>query len=92
MPRVPELAEELTELKFKSWFRDSEDCVRNVFLFVFFRVCLFVCLFVFSRAAPEAYGGSQARGQIGAVAASLRQSRSNSGSEPTPQFMATLDP
>ena len=29
----------------------------------------FFCLFVFSRAAPEAYGGSQARGWIGAVAA-----------------------
>ena len=43
-----------------------------------------------------AYGGSQARGLIGAVAASLRQSHSNVGSEPrlrpTPQLTATLDP
>ena len=40
---------------------------------------MFVCLlvFVFSRAAHEAYGGSQARGQIGATAAGLRQSHSN---------------
>ena len=35
------------------------------------------CLFVFSRAAPEAHGGSQARGRMGAVAASLRHSHGN---------------
>ena len=34
------------------------------------------------RAAPAARGGSQARGRIGAVAAGLRHSHSNSGSEP----------
>ena len=39
-----------------------------------------VCLFAFSRATPAAYGGSQARGQIGAVAASLHHSHSNAGS------------
>ena len=43
-----------------------------------------------------AYGGSQARGPIGAVAASLRQSHSNVGSEPslqpTPQLLAMTDP
>ena len=52
--------------------------------------------FVFSRAVPATYGGSQARGLIGATAASLHQSHSNSGSEPrfrpTPQFTATQDP
>ena len=36
--------------------------------------------FVFSRAAPLPYGGSQARGLIRAVAASLRQSHSNAKS------------
>ena len=36
----------------------------------------FVCLFVF-WAAPVAYGGSQARGRIRAVAASLHHSHSN---------------
>ena len=50
----------------------------------------------FSMAAPAAYGDSQARGLIGAVAASLHQSHSNIGSEPrlrpTPQLTATLDP
>ena len=43
-----------------------------------------------------AYGGSQARGLIGAVAAGLRQRHSNAGSEPhlqpTPQLMARPDP
>ena len=51
--------------------------------------CLF--LFVF-RATPAAYGGCQARGQIGAVAASLLHSHSNKGSEPrlrpTPKLIA----
>ena len=49
------------------------------------------CLFLW--AAPAAYGGSQARGRIGA--AGLRQSHSNAGSEPclqpTPQLTATPD-
>ena len=47
-------------------------------------------------ATPVAYGGSQARGLTGAVAAGLRQSHSNSGSklhlQPTPQLTATPDP
>ena len=55
-----------------------------------------VCLFCIFRAIPTAYGGSQPRGWIGAVAAGLCQSHSNSGSEPclqhTPQLTATLDP
>ena len=53
--------------------------------------CLTYCLF---RAAVVAYGGSQARGQIGAAAPSL--CHSSTGSEPclrpTPQLTATLDP
>ena len=40
----------------------------------FFLFCLF-------RAAPAAYGGSQARGRIGAVAAGLHHSQSNTGSK-----------
>ena len=39
----------------------------------------FFCLFAFSRAAPPAYGGSQARGRIGDVAAGLCHSHSNAG-------------
>ena len=52
--------------------------------------------FFLFRATLVAYGSSQARGQIGAVAAGLRQSHSNAGSEPhlqpPPQLMATPDP
>ena len=51
---------------------------------------------VFSRTALAAYGSFQARGRIRAVAASLHQSHSNSGSkpclQPIPQLTATLDP
>ena len=56
----------------------------------------FICLFAFSRAAPVTYGGSQARGLIEAVAASLCQGHSKARSElspqPTPQLMAMPDP
>ena len=38
---------------------------------------VFFCLFAISRAAPAAYGGSQARGRMGAVAASLCQRHSS---------------
>ena len=37
-------------------------------MFIFY-LFIYFCLFAFSRAAPAAYGGSQARGQIGAAAA-----------------------
>ena len=67
-------------------------CLKDVFHIYLF-IYLFFCLF---RAAFVAYGGFQARGQIGAVAASLNHSHSNVGSEPhlrpTPQLMAMLDP
>ena len=39
---------------------------------------LFFCLF---RATPQAYGGSQARGQTRDIAAGLRHSQSNGGSK-----------
>ena len=62
--------------------------------FILFYYFIF-CLFAISWAAPTAYGGSQARGPIGAVATSLCQSHSNAGSEPrlqpTPQLTATPD-
>ena len=67
--------------------------VTNVDLF--FRSSFFF-FFVLFRVAPVAYGGSQARGPIGAVATGLHHSHSNAGSEPhlqpTPQFMAMPDP
>ena len=53
----------------------------------------FFCLF---RAVPAAYGGSQARGRIGAIATGLRHSHSNTRSEPClrpiAQLMAMPDP
>ena len=54
-------------------------------------IFLFVCLY---RAAPMAYGGSQAKGLIGATATSQchYHSHSNARSEPTPQLTATSDP
>ena len=64
---------------------------KNIFLFF----CLF-CLFCHFLGRSTAYGGAQDRGLNGAVAASLRQSHSNRGSElrlrPTPQLRATPDP
>ena len=42
------------------------------------------CLFAFAGVAPVAYGGSQAKGLIEAVAAGLHQSHSNAGSQPLP--------
>ena len=45
-------------------------------------ILLFIYFSVFFRATSTAYGDSQARGLIGAVATSLRQSHSNAGSKP----------
>ena len=56
----------------------------------------FFFFFYLSRATPAAYGSSQTRGPIRALAASLHHSHSNAGSElhlwPTPPFMAMPDP
>ena len=46
---------------------NDEDWADSFFFFFFFG------FFVFSRATSVAYGGSQARGPIGTVAASLHQ-------------------
>ena len=65
----------------KLWWHIKDG--RVLYLFIF-------CLFVFSRAIPAAYGGSQARSLIEATAAGLRQSHSNSGYkwcvQPTPKL------
>ena len=60
--------------------------------------CNFIYIYIYIllfRATPVAYGGSQARDQIGAAAAGLHQSHSNARSEPhlqsTPQLTATPD-
>ena len=56
-------------------------------------VCLFVSFFLsflLSTSALVAYGGSQARGQIGATA--VGPSHSNTGSKPCPQPIPQLTP
>ena len=67
------------------------------FLNVFsFSLSLFFFFFFFFWAAHMTYEGSQARGLIGAVAASLHHSHSNTGSklhlQPTLQLTAMPDP
>ena len=63
-------------------------CLPTIYLFYF----MFFCLF---RASPKAFGGSQARGRIRAVAAGLCHSYSQAGSkprlQPTPQLTVTPD-
>ena len=53
-------------------------------------------VFVFLGAAPMAYGGSQARVRIGAVASGPCHRHSNTSSkprlQPTPQLTVMLDP
>ena len=48
---------------------------------LFFLCFFFFFSFLLFKAAPAAYGGSQARGHIGAVATGLRHSQSNAGSK-----------
>ena len=59
-------------------------------------IYLFFAYFFVEVAVPVANGRSQARGRIGATAASLRHGHSNMGSEPhlrpTLQLTAMLDP
>ena len=68
-------------------------CLR---VWVWFQQCSFFVFLPFLGRLPAAYGGSQTRGLIGAVATGLLHSHSNAGSEPPlrpiPQLMATLDP
>ena len=72
-------------------YSDSHSKRRNIFICSLFLFCLFVFLFVFVfRAASEAYGSSQARGQIGGVTDVLHHSHSSMGSKlclwPIPQL------
>ena len=73
---------------------NSEYSCFHLILSSYFFLSFFFLLFF--RAAPVAYGGSQARGPIRATAASLCYSHSNTRSkphlQPTPQITATPDP
>ena len=59
-------------------------------------IYFFFLSFCLLRATPEAYGGSHARGLIGALAAGPHQSHSNTRSKPslrpTPSLTAMPDP
>ena len=59
-------------------------------------VCVFMFFVLLFMATPEAYGGSQARGLIGATEAVHSHSHSNARSEtclrPTAEFTAMPDP
>ena len=52
----------------------AADC-QIFYLFIYLFVCLFIyfCLLPFLGLLPPAYGGSQARGLVGATAAGLNQ-------------------
>ena len=55
---------------------------KKILFFLSFFVVVVVVVVAISWAAPTAYGGSQARGPIRAVAAGLHHSHSNARSEP----------
>ena len=64
--------------------------------YIYIHTHYYIYIYSLFRATLATYGGSQARGRIGATAASLHHSHSNAGSkphvQPTPQLMATPDP
>ena len=86
LPNITQLRK-LQSLDLNSYLPDT-----NLHSFV---VVVFFFFFSF-RAAFVAYGVSQARGLIGAVAANLHYNHSNTGFkprlQPTPQLTAMLDP
>ena len=92
--RAALLVETATKAHLRS--RGTELEPTSLFYFILVYFILFYFIFNLFRAALMAYGGSQARGQIGAVATDLQHSHSNTGSEPclgpTPQFTTVPDP
>ena len=70
--------------------------LREIHKFVISISFSFLFFVLFFRDAPVAYGGSQARGQIGAAAVALHHSHRNTRAElhlpPRPQLRAMLDP
>ena len=80
---------------FVKWWINNQTCLvpQNTLVHSELRISFFFFFGLF-RAPTTAYGGSQGKGWIKAVAASLGHSntRSEPHLRPTPQFMATLDP
>ena len=86
--RRSSINKEKTELIIRNAGRKEEGyCVLFVFWFFFF---------LLFRATLATHGGFQPRGRIGAIAASLHNSHSNTGAKshlrPTPQLTALKDP
>ena len=101
--RLLNLPEDLGPQDLKYFLFQNEEFTRGHSPCIFEKVTqlikmifFFFVFLLFLLAAPSAYGGSQARGPIGAVANGPGQSHSNAGSkprlQPTSQFMAMLDP
>ena len=92
--RAALLVETATRAHLRS--RGTELEPTSLFYFILVYFILFYFIFNLFRAALMAYGGSQARGQIGATDASLHHSHSNARCEPclqpTPQLTTTPDP
>ena len=80
---------------FSSWCSPDaykqETVLPFLFLWLLVYGCIYTYFFIFFRAALEAYGGSQARGRIEAVAASLHHHHSNARSESCLQPTTTGD-
>ena len=75
--------------------KNSISCCFHLFILLDTSLNFFLFCFVFFWAAPVAYGGSQPMGLIGATAAGLCHSQSNTRSEPylpAPQLIAMPDP
>ena len=56
--------------------------LHEIIIIIIIIIIIFIFIFCLFTAASTAYGGSQARGQIRAVASGLRHSHSNARSEP----------
>ena len=77
----------------KITFMSSQNSI-PFFFYTRFLIFFNYYYYLLFRATPAAYGGSQARGRIGATAANWCHSHSNTGSEshlrPTPAFLFFL--
>ena len=70
----------------------SSDSAGSLICWVTRQLLRDILFFFIFRAAPTAYGGSQARNRIRAAAAGWHHSHINARSEPQPQLMATPNP
>ena len=86
-------AEQGQDEEFEESLQSDSSAQTHVPIFYLF---IYLSFFSISGATLTAYGGSQARGPIGAIATGLRQSHTNVASKPrlrpTPQLTATPDP